>query len=609
MTVNRKSRRFHLLAAAALVLPALVFGQGQINTGRVNDANNRYGSGGYNYGGLNPTSYSNAVINTGNQIVTGNITMGREFRGTVGYTDPYAFRGSTAGALSDNFIKNSAGVPQAYAAPPVPNTPSAFYGASSTVQPPPGFQLSMNRGGYVPPPPPGARGMQDQRLGVVDLNAPISPTPTPGEMLTRGSLTQGNTAGILSGSPLYGVREWNPQDPADRMFIENMLNRQNGAFNRGNIYDPRQIQQMREELQKTLNPEQQQQQPTDAKVDARPQDSLTLSPLGKSFDSPADAALSNKPNADKVQGGQPMAGDLNTEQGMRQFVLGIAHKTNPQYAEMNKRLEQYYSDRRKTDVDFAREFNQQYKAKKDAQAKAEADKKKLAGNNDNPNAVRPQPLQPTPEEPNKPKVKKPAPVKVQDLSTGIKAEGLANLMKKGEGLMKEGKFASALDQFDAAEQVAPNNPLIWLGRANAELGAGFFTRADQHLRQAFMTDKSLLMGQYDLTAMLGEERLTKLVSELKDIANKNQQPAPLFLLAYVAYNTGHERQALGYLDLAEKRAGGNDPFFKALRDHWALPEDETKPGATTPDAKAPAAPATEKPTPELKKPELPELNK
>ncbi|MEZ0266245.1 MAG: hypothetical protein ACAI43_16060, partial [Phycisphaerae bacterium] len=54
---------------------------------------------------------------------------------------------------------------------------------------------------------------------------------------------------------------------------------------------------------------------------------------------------------------------------------------------------------------------------------------------------------------------------------------------------------------------------------------------------------------------------------------KDTKPMPAFLLAYVAYNTGHERQALGYLDLAEKRADGKDLFFKMVREHWALPEE------------------------------------
>ena len=122
------------------------------------------------------------------------------------------------------------------------------------------------------------------------------------------------------------------------------------------------------------------------------------------------------------------------------------------------------------------------------------------------------------------------------------------------------------------------------------------------------------MGQYDLTAMLGEDRLGKLVDELKDIANKNNtKPEAVFLLAYVAYNTGHERQALGYLDLAEKRAGEQQAgFYKMLREHWALPDDIIKPDPNIkPDAGKPEATkldATVKPDGRAV-PAKPELNK
>src|SRR5690349_13169319 len=39
---------------------------------------------------------------TGNQIVTGNVTGNRQFRGNVGYTDPREFRGNTGMDASDN---------------------------------------------------------------------------------------------------------------------------------------------------------------------------------------------------------------------------------------------------------------------------------------------------------------------------------------------------------------------------------------------------------------------------------------------------------------------------------------------------------------------------
>src|SRR4051812_12945565 len=117
--MNRHIRQ--VLAAAVLAaLPSLAFGQGQIDTSRGNDANNRVGSGGRNNSYQNPTN-NNYQYNNGNRVVTGNVTMGREFRDNVGYADPTAFRGRTAGALSDNFTKNSAGVPVENAPPPVPN--------------------------------------------------------------------------------------------------------------------------------------------------------------------------------------------------------------------------------------------------------------------------------------------------------------------------------------------------------------------------------------------------------------------------------------------------------------------------------------------------------
>ena len=101
-----------------------------------------------------------------------------------------------------------------------------------------------------------------------------------------------------------------------------------------------------------------------------------------------------------------------------------------------------------------------------------------------------------------------------------------------------------------------------------------FKRADAHLHQAFGADQALLLGQYDLTGMLGEERLTKLVTDLKDVATKEEKQAfPLFLLGYIAYNTGHERQALGYLDLAEKRDPSQTPFFNMLRGTWSVPDE------------------------------------
>ena len=158
------------------------------------------------------------------------------------------------------------------------------------------------------------------------------------------------------------------------------------------------------------------------------------------------------------------------------------------------------------------------------------------------------------------------------------AKGLSEMLKKAEDLMKQGKFTTAIDQYAAAEQVAPNQPLIWIGRANAELGASYYGRAEVHLKQAFNRDNALLMAQYDLRQFLGEDRMASVIKDLKDMSSNNPQSAtPVFLLAYIAYNTGNERRAAAYMDVADKRSGGKDPIYQLLRDHWSLPPADGTP--------------------------------
>src|SRR5258706_13743115 len=86
---SKSSRRlYHLLAGAiALALPTFALAQGQIDAGRANDASNRVGSGGRNQAGGSAWGYgTNYIVNNGNQIITGNVSQGREFHGNVGYT-------------------------------------------------------------------------------------------------------------------------------------------------------------------------------------------------------------------------------------------------------------------------------------------------------------------------------------------------------------------------------------------------------------------------------------------------------------------------------------------------------------------------------------------
>jgi tetratricopeptide (TPR) repeat protein len=172
---------------------------------------------------------------------------------------------------------------------------------------------------------------------------------------------------------------------------------------------------------------------------------------------------------------------------------------------------------------------------------------------------------------------KPQPVVINSLASGVPAKGLHDTLAKAEQYMKAGKFSTAIDAYEAAQQIAqgqPVAPLVWIGLANADLGAGYYLRAANQLQQAFARDPALLMAKYDLRTFIGDDRLEVIIKELKAAASKDPTgPTPIFLLAYVSYNTNNERAAAAYLVLADQRAGGKDPIYKLIRDHWTLPEE------------------------------------
>jgi tetratricopeptide (TPR) repeat protein len=124
-------------------------------------------------------------------------------------------------------------------------------------------------------------------------------------------------------------------------------------------------------------------------------------------------------------------------------------------------------------------------------------------------------------------------VKVPSMAAGMNGKGLAEVIKQAEELMKQGKYNAALEKYDAAQQVAPNNPLIKLGRAIAELGGSYYARAETHIRDAFAQNPAVMIGQYDLRNLLGEDRLQALVKDLRELANTDKKdPRPVFAVVY-----------------------------------------------------------------------------
>jgi tetratricopeptide (TPR) repeat protein len=574
--------------------------------GRATDANNRVGSGGNN---PNDSEKRAPAVPNGNDLVTGNVTGGKHFRGNVPYRNANEFRGNTSGGTIDNFIRSSASSD--------PNDPGSsyrvqpFYGSSRTVTPPPNFQPGpLGIGGYTPPPPVGTvvnRPIGDQRVGAVDLVQPVSALPSAGELMLPGQIDPTGAQQYITASPLSGIRQLGAADLG-----ESVTNIQYNPVT-GRL-TPDKINKMREEL------------------NAAGATELTPAPVAPDGTTPAPTGAGLQPVAPKAieqEGAVPGAAvgqqGLNTaiaqtgaagmtDQSVRQRLLAAPPQLVPAkaqsgiYAEMLKRHQEAAADRNISDVEASQAYNAAVRARNENEAAATGQPGQPGAA---PGAPTPQGGVPAVAPPadgkapqaapgvtdyaklnqdllkkgirpestlEKKPVKKAQPVKVQSLASGMKAKGLADILTNAESLMKQGKFTSALDQYDQAEQVSPNLPLTRLGRANAELGASYYARAEAHLREAFTANPELLVAQYDLTALLGEQRLGVLVKDLKDISNRDQHEArPVFLLAYIAYNTGHEQNAEAYLDLADKRSGGKDKFYQLLRDNWALPEKGAAP--------------------------------
>lgn len=569
-TMSDKANRFPRLTAVTVAVTTVLLtnamssnavGQYRVGSdGRAQDANNRIGSGGYNSGGTN-----RPLGPSGNDIVTGNVTGGKQFRGDVPYGDAGAFRGLTSDVESDQFIRQSAGVPiDGMNNNNNASNTTAFYGSSRAAPAPRGFTLQGTTGGYVPGGPAANRAGSDLRLGTV-IATPQSVLPPPGGLMLPGPVDSGAGMSLITASPLYGVRQWDGADPAQRTFVDRFSQETWPTSPDAMQLDAATLDRFRNELN------------GDAGFDAQsanpallPDAALSARPAGAAGDPAlANSALpTNQLPTAGLNDGPVVGGSTRNEivTPMRQSAL---------FARMQQQFDR--SGGAMTDQEAQRRFEIERGVRKTVGDADAATAKRDAGGPPVPDGVKADASRPSlpvapgaldggtagatagPREP----------LKVSSLAEGTVAPGLASLLTGAETSMKQGQFGAAIDRYDAAAKVAPNNPLITLGRANAQLGASYYGRAESDLRKAFTKGPALLEGQYDLISFLGEERLGFVIADLKQIArDEPTQAGPTFLLAYIARNMGNAKLAGEYLTETEKRLGGPDALIGTMRRVW-----------------------------------------
>lgn len=578
--------------AMVMVTAGIASAQYRVDRSGANDANNRIGSGGRNVVSEQPKPWQFA-----NDVIYGNVTGGKQFRGNVASRDPFAFRGNTAGRASDNFIRDSSGVSTS-------GTPSynasqnrEFYGASRAAPAPSGFVEIPGTGGYVPPRPSNWRTV-DQRISSV--------TGTTGYVF-RPDLYGGGGPIDLQYAPAavpvpgaINARQLDTLGTSDYTQLNRNVNSQ---------LTPQQLQQLRGELNAP---------PTD-RIDAPMPGSAMNDRL---ITHPTNDTLSD--STKPVQFHTPLDQSNNAELGVRNRLATAAEQSTAYAQLLGRRTEQEKLRLGQGNAEAARQFNTDLaKQKQDDEKKRSEDQPTPgagatpgmtpgttpgagpdAGSNTGtapgtgatpgmgaPGVGAARPGTPAANE-SGPRVGSgtgaggtgatgagagaaaaipPTPLRVGTF-TDDKKSGLNEMMRQAEIQMAEGKYASAMDTYESAAKVAPNNPLIKLGRTHAELGGGYYRRAEVSLRQILTADKNLLAGQYDLRTFLGAERLQMIERDLSELIQKNEKDAgPAILQAYVYYNTSNERRAAALLDLAQKRTDGKDPFVTLLKQNWTLP--------------------------------------
>jgi tetratricopeptide (TPR) repeat protein len=641
--MNASRRAQWLLAAAMAALPGMMiassasaqYQSGQ--NGHALDANTQVNSGGQNTGGP-----SNSAAVTGNQIVTGNSTGGTFFRGPVPYNDPNTFDGPLASQGNDNFVRDSHGVPTPYSPSFSSYTPRAFYSASSlTAAPPPGyvnenFQNAVVNTGLAPAGGynntlSGLDALRSQNLGNTNVYGvgpdtlvnSVSTLPPPGvgesglytaSPLFSSNLLNNAQTNSQTGEPLpFAVAQ--PQIP---ILPDRFSANQNGSDQFTNLYtslttnstsSPNGNQPNQPGVSPTANPNGPANQlnpnmlaPTplnnslNPTQGGNPQYNDNTNPLAPTSPQAPSSMLNQQPmNTPLNPYGQTTGSNsLNvstfntsvaTNQSSRQWLLVPPAQQSKQYRELQERLDQFNSTHQLTDQDAIRQFQQQQLAIK-AAAGGGANANNPGGpigpapgaGGVNGGGGVPNPGQPG-NTPLKPSDFGGAPLYITSLADGVRNATLRDLLSSAETLMKQDKFASAVEKYDTAIQLTNNgNPMILIGRANAELGSSFYAKAEQDIRRAVAGDPSVLMGRYDLTKMMDPKRIDFVRGDLETLNKDTKSVRVPLLLAYLEYNTGHEDAAQKYLAQAEDLVGNSDPIIELMRTHWSFQSPQMKPG-------------------------------
>lgn len=171
---------------------------------------------------------------------------------------------------------------------------------------------------------------------------------------------------------------------------------------------------------------------------------------------------------------------------------------------------------------------------------------------------------------------------------GQGASAFNELMLKAEALIAIGHYREAVDRYETAQFLAPDNPLPMIGKAHALLAAGSYSQAASALLEGLERFPEIARFRFDLSALMGGgEQVDIRRADIMRRLRQAEWPELYFLLGYLEYHGGNRERGLANLEKAaelDQMRTMISRFPALLRGEGALPLPKIDPESGSPSS-------------------------
>jgi len=154
--------------------------------------------------------------------------------------------------------------------------------------------------------------------------------------------------------------------------------------------------------------------------------------------------------------------------------------------------------------------------------------------------------------------------------SGAVASGYDMMMYRAETNLKAGKFLLAVESYQAALSLKPDDPLAVIGRGHAELGASFYAAADFDLKFIYTRKPELVAVKYDVDSFIPAGRQLFLLEDLLKMTAKTETAnMASFLYCYLCYETNRGTELQAELKKWGARSG-HDEWQTVVARAWTV---------------------------------------